>query len=147
MKGIPAGPKSDSDSYEEDSREEWDKKECGDWSHCPSLPLRVGPTWAEVHAVVQEQEALNKNAPVWEDIISKHVPKNIEEEDSDWDKQDLGPVESQFEDAAIAVDAEMEDPMEESTVEAPPVQHLSEASVGPESQDMVQIHAGDDDLE
>ena len=90
VKGIPAGAKSDTDSSEEDSGEEWDKKECGDWSRCPSLPLRVGPTWAEVHAAVQEQEALNKNAPMWEDIISKYGPKNIEEEDSDWDKEDLG---------------------------------------------------------
>ena len=56
-------------------------------------------------------------------------------------------MESQFEDATIAADMEMEDPMEESTAEAPPVQHLSEASVGPESQDMVQIHVGDDNLE
>ena len=56
-------------------------------------------------------------------------------------------VECQFADAAIVADAEMEDPMEESTVEAPPVQHLSEVSVGPESLDVVQIHMGDDDLE
>ena len=44
-------------------------------------------------------------------------------------------------------DTEMEDHMEESTVEAPPVQHLSEVSVGPGSQDMVQIYMGNDDLE
>ena len=86
VKGIPAGAESYTDSSKEDSREEWDKKEHGDWLRCPSLPLRVGPTWAEVHAAVQEQEVLNKNAPTWEDIISKPVPKNIEEEDSDWDK-------------------------------------------------------------
>ena len=41
----------------------------------------------------------------------------------------------------------MEDTMEESTAEAPPVQDISEVSVGPGSQDMVQIHVGDDDLE
>ena len=56
VKGIPVGG-GESDTYsfeEEDSGEEWDKKECDDWSCCPSLPLRVGPTWAEVHAAVQE---------------------------------------------------------------------------------------------
>ena len=62
-KGIPVGAKSDTDSFEEDSGEEWDKKECGNWLHCPSPPLRVGPTWAEVHAAVQEQEVLDKNTP------------------------------------------------------------------------------------
>ena len=51
IKGIPAGAESDTDSSkEDDSGEEWDKKECGNWSRCPSPPLRVGPTWAEVHA-------------------------------------------------------------------------------------------------
>ena len=78
---------------------------------------------------------------MWEDIISKHGPKNIEE-DSNWNKDDLRPAESQFADTAIVADAEMEDPMEESTVESPPVQHLSKVAVGPESQDVVQIHVG-----
>ena len=147
VKGIPMGAESDTDSSEEeDSREEWDKKEHGNWSRCPSPPLGVGPTWAEVHAAAQEQ-VLEKNTPTWEDIISKHVPRNNEDEDSDWDKQDAGPVESLFEDTAIAADTDMEDPMEESTVEMPPVPHLSEASVGPGSQDVVQIHAGKDDLD
>ena len=45
VKGIPVGAKSDTDSYKEDSREQWDKKECGNWSRCPSPPLTVGPTW------------------------------------------------------------------------------------------------------
>ena len=60
VKGIPVGAESDSDSSEEDSKEEWDKNECSDWSCCPSPPLRVGPTWAEVHAAVEEKEVLNK---------------------------------------------------------------------------------------
>ena len=81
-------------SVEEDFGEEWDKKESSNWSHCPSPPLGVGPTWAEVHAVAQEQEALEKSAPTWEDIISKHVPRNNGDEESDWDKQDIGPAES-----------------------------------------------------
>ena len=64
VKGIPVGAESDTDSsIEEDSREEWDKKECSNWLHCPSLLLGVGSTWMEVHAVVQEQEALEKSTP------------------------------------------------------------------------------------
>ena len=47
----------------------------------------------------------------------------------------------------MVADADMEDPMEESMVEAPPVPHLSEGSVGPGSQDVVQIHVGEDDLD
>ena len=73
----------------------------------------------------------------------KHGPKSTEE-DSDWDKDDPAPVESQFKDTAIAVSSE--DPMDESMAEALPV-HLSEASVSPESQDVFQIHMRDDDLE
>ena len=146
VKGIPAGVESDTDSFDEDSGEEWDKKECGNWSHCPSPPLRVGPTWAEVHAVAQEQEALDRRTSTWEEIVRKHGPKGTEE-DSDWDKEKQEPAESQFKDATLVADVEMEDPVEESVAEAPPAQHFSEASASPESQDMVQIHAGDDDLE
>ena len=72
---------------------------------------------------------------------------NTKEEDSNWDKDDCGPMESQFEDATIAAEVDREDAMEKSPVEVPPVQDISEASVGPGSQDMVQIHAGEDDLE
>ena len=139
---MPAGAELDTDTSEEDSREEWDKKECGDWSCCPTLPLRVGPTWAEVHTTAKERDALEKNAPTWEDLSSKQVPKNTEEQDSDWDKDDCGPAESQFEDAAIVAEVDREDAMDESPAEAPPVQDISEASVGPGSQDVVQIHAG-----
>ena len=106
--------------------------------------------WAllgEVHMVAQEWEALEKNTPMWEGIISKLVPKNIEEEDSDWNKEDCRPAESQFKDATIAAEVDTEDTMEESMAEALPVQHSDEASVGPGSQDMVKIHMGDDDLE
>ena len=143
MKGVPAGAKLDTDSLkEEDSGEEWDKKKRGNWSHCCSLPLRVGLTWAEVHAVVQEWEVLEKNAPTWEDIISKPQPKKTEEEkDSYWEKDNRGPVEFQFKDAAPMAETDM-DTVEESTAEAPQVQDISEASVGPGSQDMVQIHTG-----
>ena len=84
---------------------------------------------------------------MWEDIVSKLMPKNIEEEDSDWDQEACGPAELQFKDAAIVAEAGMEDAMEESVAEALPVEHLDKASVGPGSQDVVQIHMGEDDLE
>ena len=42
LKGIPVGVEFDSETFEEDSGEEWDKKEHGDWSCCPSLLLRMG---------------------------------------------------------------------------------------------------------
>ena len=38
------------------------------------------------------------------------------------------------------------DTMEESTEDLPPLENV-EASVGPGSQDVVQIHAGNDDLD
>ena len=55
VQGIPAGEEeeSDSDSYVEpsDSGEEWDDTECGNWLHCPTLPLgEEGPTWVEATA-------------------------------------------------------------------------------------------------
>ena len=95
VKGILVGTESDMDSVEcEDSGDEWDKKECGIWSHCPSLPTKVGPTWAEVHTAAQEQEVLDKQTTTWEDIVSKHLPRGMEEEN--WDEEDREPVGCQF---------------------------------------------------
>ena len=51
VKGIPMGAESDSDTFKEDSGEELNKKECGNWSRCPSPPLRMGPTCVEVQAM------------------------------------------------------------------------------------------------
>ena len=39
------------------------------------------------------------------------------------------------------------DTVEESTAELPPLENIVEASVGLGSQDMVQIHVGNDDLD
>ena len=62
MQGIPVGEESDTDSFDEpvDSGEEWDKTKCGDWSHCPSLPLGEGPTWAEATMEFMEEDHLGK---------------------------------------------------------------------------------------
>ena len=141
------GAESDTDSLDEhDSGDEWDKKEHGDWLHCPSPPLRVGPTCAEAHVVARKQDTREKDPPTWEDIIGKPLPKNTEEEDSDWEKDDRGPAESQFEDAATAAEIDM-DTVEESTVEALPEEDIAEASVSLVSQDIFQIHTGNDDLD
>ena len=53
VKGIPAGAESDTNSLVIDSSNEWDKTEVRVWSRCPTLTLKIGPTWVEVHATVQ----------------------------------------------------------------------------------------------
>ena len=146
VKGIPAGAKSDMDSMEgEDSGDEWDKKESSIWSCCPSPPTKVGPTWVEVHATAQEQEVLDKQTTTLEDMVSKHLPGGMEEEN--WDEEDHEPTGSQLEDAPVTMKAGKEEFMEESEAEEPPVEHSDEATVGPGSQNVVQIHAGEDDLQ
>ena len=40
----------------------------------------------------------------------------------------------------------VEETMEQSVVGEPLVEHLSEATMGPGSQDVLQIHMGEDDL-
>ena len=116
-----AGVESDSDTYEEDSGEEWDAKEHGDWVCCPSLPLRMGPTWAEVHATAQEWEALDRKDLAWDDRM-----KHNDSEESDWDKDDATWVKCQFEDTShtsinsrCGTAAPTEDPMDESPAETP----------------------------
>ena len=76
------GAESDSDTYEEDSGEEWDTKEHRDWACCSSPLLRMGPTWAEVHATAQKQEALDRKTLMWDNRT-----KHNDSEESDWDRQ------------------------------------------------------------
>ena len=116
---------------------------------CPSPPLKMGPTWVEVHATAQEREALDRKTPMWDNMM-----KHKGSEDSDWDKDDAVQAKCQFEDATtpastadVATVVPTEDPMDESPVVAPPEQK-TEALVEMQSQDVVQIHVGeDDDLE
>ena len=147
VKGILAGAESDMDSLGvEDSGDEWDKEELSVWSHCPTPTTKVGPTWVEVHTAAQEQEMLNKQNTTWEDIVSKQLPGGMKEED--WDKEeDYQPaLGSQFEDAPIAAEVSKEEIMEESVTGETPIKHVDETTVGPGSQDVVQIHVGEDDL-
>ena len=55
-------------------------------------------------------------------------------------------MESQFEDATAVAETCM-GTMEESTVELLPLENVVEASVGLGSQDIVQIHVGNDNLD
>ena len=144
FKGIPAGAESDRDSLgvEGNSGDEWDKKELGVWSHCPTPTTKVGPTWVEVHAAAQEQEMLNIQNMTWEEIVSKQLPGGMEGEDWDKEDDDQPTLGSQFEDTPIAAEASKEEIMEESVMGETPIKHVDEATVGPGSQDVVQIHVG-----
>ena len=146
MQGIPAGEESDTDSCDEPlgSGEEWDKTEHGNWSCCPPLPLGEGPTWVEAMAEAQRKVILEKDAPTWEEVLHNSLHKDTEKEDSNWDKDTHVPVESQFKDTATVAETYM-DTVKESTAEALPVEDIIKASVGPGSQDVVQIHMGNND--
>ena len=85
IKGIPAGAESDTGSSVIDSGDEWDKTEVGVWSRCPTLMAKIGPTWAEVHAAMQE-EMIKKQDSTWEDIVSRQLPGGAEEED--WGREE-----------------------------------------------------------
>ena len=155
MQGIPAGEESDTDSFDEpvDLGEEWDKTKCGDWSRCPSPPLGKGPTWAEATMESWRKIIWEKHTPTWEEALGNSPHKDTEKEDSNWDEDTCVSVESQFEDAAMVEEACM-DTVEESTaeaspseniVEALPLENIVEVSVGLGSQDVVQIHVGNND--
>ena len=178
MQGIPMGEESDMDSFDEpepaDSGDEWDKTECGDWSHCPSLPLGKGPTWAETTTELHRKIIWAKDTPTWQEVLGHSPHKDTQKQDSDWDEDPCVSVESQFKDATTAGEAGMdtveeytvgalpsedtaeapssenivEAPSSENTVEVLPSENIIKASIGPGSQDVVHIHVGnDDDLE
>ena len=150
VQGVPTGAEvSDSDSCGglSDLGEEWDSAEVGDWSCCPDPPCGKVPPWAEAHAEVQRKVVIDKDTPTWEEVVSGPLQrKEPEKEDSDWDEDTHEPVKSQFEDAMVVAETCM-DTAEESAADAPQPEDLVEASVGPSSQDMVQIHMGNDNLD
>ena len=155
MQGKPTGEVSDTDSFDNpvDSGEEWDKTECSNWSHWTSLPLGEGPTSAEATLELRRKIIWKNNTPTWEEALSNSPHRDTEKEDSNWDEDTCRSVESQFEDATMA-DKTCMDTVEESTVEslpseniveASPLESIVEASVGTGSQDVVQIHVGNND--
>ena len=148
MQGIPTG-ESDTDSFDKpvDLGQGWDKTERSDWSGCPPPPPGKGPTWAEATMESWRKIIWEKDTPIWEEVLCTSLHEETEKEDSDRDEDTHVFAESQFEDAAVVAETCM-DTVEESTVEPPPSENIVEVSVGPGSQDMVQIHMGnDDDLE
>ena len=70
-----------------DSGDEWDKTETVGPSRSSTPTMKIGPTWAEVHAAAQEEEMVKSQAPSWEDILNT-TPT---EEGENWDV-----VDSQF---------------------------------------------------
>ena len=100
VKGVAGGTESDTNSLPIDSGDEWDKTEVQVFSHCPIPIAKIGPTCAEVHAAVQEEEVIQKQESMWEDIVSKQSSGGAEEEDWDTKGSHLA-AEPQFEDATI----------------------------------------------
>ena len=87
----------------------------------------------------------DKKSPTWEEVVGDPLQRKVasDKEESDWDDDTHVPTESQFEDAAVA-EAHMD--TEEPVVDSLQEENI-EASVGPGSQDVVQIHAGNDNLD
>ena len=135
------GAESDTNSSAIDSRDEWDKAEVGVWSHCPTLMAKISPTWAEVHTTTQEEEMIKKQDSTWDDTVIRQSSGGMEEE---WgtEEDSQSAAEPQFEDATIE---EEED--EEEVAGEPPTEEPGEDTIDPRSQDVVQIHAGEDDLQ
>ena len=147
VQGICMGEEeSDTDSCggPSDSGGEWDKTEIGNWSCCPAPTHMEVPTWAEAHAEALRMVVIDKDTPTWEEVTSGSPQrKDHEKEDSDWEEDTHKPVESQFEDATVVAETCM-DTVDESALDPPPPENIVEASVGLGSQDMVQIHVGND---
>ena len=97
MKCIPAGAESDMNSSIVDSRDEWDKTETVGPSRS-STPMKIGPTWADVHAAAQEEEVAKSQDPSW-----GHMPNTTPtEEEENWDAVDSqSTAEDQFDDVVI----------------------------------------------
>ena len=134
--GRSVGEETDADSWNEPSdSEEWDKPEHGNWSCCSTPPV--------------EEEGLT-----WEEITSESPQRHIatDRDDSDWDADEgtNTPAESQSQGTSEHSLPRKETLMEmltEPPVVAPHDDMLAETAKGPGSQDVVQIHAGDNDLE
>ena len=146
IKGILAGAESDTNSSVIDSGDEWDKTEVGVWLHCPTLMVKIGPTWVEVHATTQEEEMIKKQDSTWEDIVSRQSSGGTEEEDWGMEEDSQSAVEPQFKDTTIEEEEEMEERVEQPVAGEPLAGEMGDATIDPRTQDVVQIHAGEDNL-
>ena len=99
VKGVLAGAEIDTDSSVIDSGDEWDKMEVGVWQHCPTLTVKIGPTWVEVHAAMQEEEMIQNRDSTWKDIVNRQSSGGAEEEDWGAEEDSQSAAEPQFKDA------------------------------------------------
>ena len=98
MKCIPAGAESDTNSSIVDSGDEWDKMETVGPSRSSTPTMKIGPTWADVHAAAQEEEMAKGQAPSWGDMPNT-TPT---EEEENWDAVDSqSAAEDQFDNVVI----------------------------------------------
>ena len=150
IKGIPVGTKSDTNSLAIDSGDEWDKTEEVEVFLCCSTPMaKIGPTWAEVHAAMQEEEAAKNQASTWDDIVSTQLPGGAEDSQST--------VEPQFEDTTIekeeedeeqvVIESVTEEELEQPAVGEPLTKELGEDTIDTINQNMMPIHAGEADVQ
>ena len=155
VRGIPAGKEMDTDGWNEPSdSEEWDQPERSDWSCCLTLPLgEEGPTWEKVTAEPPKRKIItDEEGATWEEVTGDPLQRKVasNKEDSDWDADTHTQAELQSGDVSMQSLLHKEtfmDTLEELPAESPWDNALVEVSVGPGSQDVVQIHAGNDDLD
>ena len=137
VKGVPAGAESNTESSTFDSGNEWDNTEAGATSHCSTPTARMGPTWEEVHAAVQEVEMTQRQGSSWEDIVNKQSCGGTDE---DWDVK---------EESQSAMDLQSKNtPSEEDEEELAgktPTEETKETTLCQGSQDVEPIHAGEGD--
>ena len=133
--GQPAGDKTDSDSwksYSSDS-EEWDEPEYGNWSSCPTPSQEEMLMWEEVTKSPHRQ--------------NKCLVMECDSQESDWDSE--GATGNQWEGRSESRSVQ-NSPRDEQPGKSTPIslhkETQMEASMGPSNQDVVQIHAGYDDL-
>ena len=98
VKCTPAGAESNTNSSVVDSGDEWDKTKTVRPSRSSTPTIKIGPTWAEVHAAAQEEEMVKSQAPSWGDILNT-TPT---EEEENWDVVDSqSAAEDQFDDVIV----------------------------------------------
>ena len=120
--------------------------------HCSTPMTKIGPTWAEVHAAAQEEKMARNQAATWEDIVSKQLPGDVE----NWDTEDSqSAVDPQFEDTHIedeedddqvVIETVTEEELEETVAGRPPTQEFGEIAIGSASQEEIPTHAGEVEL-
>ena len=131
----PAGVETDTNSWNEPSdSEEWDKPKCGNWSRYPTLPMEEqGLTWEEVTSKPPQRHVVtDKDGLDWDADQGTNTPAEC---------QSRGTSEHSLPRKEILMETLTEPP-----AESPHDDALIEASVGPGSQDVVQLHVADDDI-